>query len=164
MRIGIVSDTHGEADRLRSALAIFRAHDAEAIVHCGDLGTTKCLRILAAAGSAVYMVAGNMDRHVEELVALADELSVHFAWEVIEVPLGNGRRLVATHGHDGKILGELVHDAQFPYVCFGHTHRMLDERHGSVHVINPGALHNVHTPTVALLDTATDTVEHVVVP
>ena len=49
---------------------------------------------------------------------------------------------------------------QFPYVCHGHTHRLRDDRIGDVRVINPGALNhprNPRHPTIAVLDTATDT-------
>ena len=164
MKIGIVSDSHGRTSRLRAAMAIFASHGVEAIVHCGDVGNPACIEQLAAAEADAYVVAGNMDRRVEDLAALAESLGVRFAWEVIEVPLGDGRCLVATHGHDVRVLGELVMDQQFPYVCHGHTHRRRDERHGKVRVINPGALHAAAVPSVAVLDTDTDTLEHIIVP
>jgi hypothetical protein len=164
MRIGIVSDTHGEAGRLRKAMAVFELRGVQAIVHCGDVGSGRCLRLLAEAPCSVYVVAGNMDRHVDELAALAQQHGVQFSWEVVEVPLGDGRTLVATHGHDERILGELVRDRQFPYVCHGHTHRRRDERIEGVRVINPGALRHARIHTVAVLDTDADTVEHVLVP
>ena len=167
MRIGIVSDSHGEIDRLRGALDIFEIHDAQAIVHCGDIGSAKCIELLADAPCDVYMVAGNMDRHVERLAALARGRGIHFGWEVIEVPLADGRCLVATHGHDANILGELIRGRQFPYVCHGHTHRARDERIGAVRVINPGALRSPKDPrhpTAALLDTDAETVEFLDVP
>ena len=164
MKIGIVSDSHGEAARLERAMGIFAAHGAEAIIHCGDVGGDTCLRLLAAAEAETYVVAGNMDRRLDELSARAEELGIHFSWEVIEVPLGDGRHLVATHGHDGRVLGELVCDHQFPYVCHGHTHKPRDERTEGIRIINPGALHRAKVPTIAVLDTETDMLEHVLVP
>ena len=165
MRIGIISDTHGHAERLRGALDIFQAHGVGAIVHCGDVGSRQCVEVLAAAACEVYMVSGNVDRDVQQLIELAEELDVHFAGEVVEVPLGDGRCLVATHGNDQRVLGELVSEGNFPYVCHGHTHKPRNEKIGDVRVINPGAIHSPKgARTVAVLDTDTDAVEHVLVP
>jgi uncharacterized protein len=164
MRIGILSDTHGRKDRLQRALELLSERGAEAMVHCGDIGSVECLGVLAGADAPTYAVAGNTDRHVERLSKEATRSGVSFHWEVVEVPLGDSRFLVATHGHDEEILAELVQGEQFPYVCHGHTHRFEDERVGSVRVICPGALrHPRHPrhPTVALLDTETDVLERI---
>ena len=167
MKIGIVSDTHGKAGRLQKAMDIFTSHNVEAVVHCGDIGSTDCLRVLGSSEKPAYLTLGNMDRHGEMLARQAAASGVNLAWEVVEVPLGNGEYLVATHGHDEDLLSELITGEQFPYVCHGHTHRVRDERIGKVRVINPGAMRHSRDPrhpTVAILDTETDTLEHLAVP
>ncbi len=161
MKIGIVSDTHGRANRLREAMDAFRQRHVEAIVHCGDIGSHDCAKILGSSTAKAYAVAGNMDRNTARLAREAKAAGVTLSWEVVEVPLGNGRALAATHGHDGKILSELVRCGQFPYVCHGHTHESRDEQIGPVRVINPGALHNSAVHTIAVLDTQTDTLESI---
>jgi uncharacterized protein len=167
MIIGILSDTHGRDARLKAALEILRQRGAQAVVHCGDIGTFECLEILGQCGIAAYAVAGNVDAHLPNLEAQALKAGVTFSSEVVEVPLSKGQYLVATHGHDEAILSELLVGQQFPYVCHGHTHKTRDERIGSVRVINPGALFNCRGPnyhTVALLDTQTDELEFLKVP
>jgi len=164
MKIGIVSDSHGKASRLKAALDIFAARGVESIVHCGDIGSAECVEVLGAADVATYAIAGNMDHNIDQLANLAEKCGVNFAWEVIEVPIGNDKFLVATHGHDEDILGELVAEQQFPYVCHGHTHRIRDERIGNVRLINPGPLHHARRHTVAILETDSDTLEHIEVP
>jgi len=162
MKIGIVSDSHGKTDRLKSALQILTARDVEAIVHCGDVSKASSIELLGETHPDTYLVAGNMDHHVSRLAEVAEKCGVHFGWEVVEVPLGGGQHLVATHGSDEQVLGELIADQQFPYVCHGHTHRRRDERIGSTRVINPGALHHPvhgHAPAVAVLDTETGELE-----
>ncbi len=161
MRIGIISDSHGKSQRLRAAIDTLKQEGAEAFVHCGDIGSVDCLEALASNEVPVYAVAGNMDRRVQRLATEAVRLGIEFGWEVVEVPLGDGRYLVAAHGHDEDILGELVAGEQFPYVCHGHSHEKRDERYGPTRVINPGALHHAKPYTVAILDTDTDELRHI---
>jgi hypothetical protein len=161
MRIGIISDTHGRAERLRQAVDTLCRRGVDALVHCGDVGSAECVAALAGCDAPAYVVLGNMDRRPDDLVEAASEHGVTLAWEVVEVPIGAGEFLVATHGHDENLLGELIAHRQFPYVCHGHTHRMRDERYGPVRVINPGALHNAHHHTVALLDTLSEDLDHI---
>ena len=161
VKIGILSDSHGRTKRLASALKALLDRGAEAVVHCGDICAVECLEALCACGVPAHVVAGNMDRHVARLQTAAARGGANFAWEVIEVDLGDGRRLAATHGSDEAVLEQLVSGGQFAYVCHGHTHRRRDERIGAVRVINPGALYHPRDgkPTVALLDCRTDQLE-----
>jgi uncharacterized protein len=164
MIIGILSDTHGDADKLEQALDVFSHHAVQAIVHCGDVGSVECLRMLAEAAPKVYVVAGNTDRHLMELADEAERLGVSFSSEIVLVRADGRAVLAATHGHDEQLLGELIRDHQFPYVCHGHSHRIRDERIGDVRVVNPGALFRAKMHTVAVLDTDADVLEHIIVP
>ena len=162
MKIGIVSDSHGKSERLNAAIIAMKRSQVEAIVHCGDISDPDDIDRLAETGVAVYVVAGNMDHRVSRLREVAEKRGVHFSSEVLEVPLGDGCHLVATHGHDQRVLGELIADQQFGYVCHGHTHCRRDERIDKTRVINPGALCHPKRPPVpsaAILDTGSDTLD-----
>lgn len=161
MRIGIVSDSHGKADRLRRAVELLVQREAEAIVHCGDVGSADCMAVLGQAGVPAYAVAGNMDRHIARLQAAAEESGVHFSLDTVLVLIGEQTYLAVTHGSDRSLIRALAADGRYPYVCHGHTHATRDERVERVRVINPGALHHARRHTVALLDTDADTVEHI---
>jgi len=104
-----------------------------------------------------------MDRHhLHELEAGSQRTAVVFQRNTAEVPLGNDEYLVATHGDNEDLLAALIRGRCFPYVCHGHTHRARDERIGEVRVICPGAItgsKHPAVPTVAILDTGSDTVE-----
>ncbi|KPK83756.1 MAG: hypothetical protein AMJ81_07385 [Phycisphaerae bacterium SM23_33] len=160
MKIGIVSDSHGKADRLRQAVELLVGRGAQAIVHCGDIGSAECVDALAGAGVPAYAVAGNMDRHLDRLQARAQEKGVHFSLDTILVPIGGGSYLAATHGSNALLVRALAAEGRFPYVCHGHTHAIRDERIQRVRIINPGALHHAQRRTAALLDTDADTLEH----
>jgi putative phosphoesterase len=161
MKIGVVSDSHGRAGPLRKALASLLARGAEAFVHCGDIGSSECIAALAEAGVPAYAVAGNMDRHVDQLQAEAERTGVHFSLDTVLMPLENGSYLAATHGSCSQTLRQLLSDKRFRYVCHGHTHRPRNERIGPTQVINPGALRHAHPTSVALLETETGRVEHI---
>jgi hypothetical protein len=164
MIIGVVSDTHGNARRLKSALDKLLARGAEAVVHCGDVGSVECVELLGSCGAKAYVVWGNMDRHVEELEAAAQRCGVAFSRQSLEVPLGAGGMLAVTHGDDRGLLEGLIRGGRLSYVCHGHTHRVRDERMGQVRVVNPGAIrHPIGSwrPSAAIIDTGADTVEYV---
>jgi len=121
MRIGIVSDCHGDCRRLREALRVLRQRGAEAVVHCGDIGSTKCVRALGAAGVPAYLVLGNTDRRVAELQRAARDAGVRLEGETAELAVDGERRLAAAHGHDDAVLNELVLEGRFAYLCHGHA-------------------------------------------
>jgi len=161
MKVGIVSDTHGKVSRLKRALDVLLSRGAEIIVHCGDVGSEDCIVALAETHLPCYAVAGNMDKHVDRLAATAKEVGVNFDPSKIIITLDDGHRLAITHGNDGGVIRELLADDSISYICVGHTHKAADERIGQKRLINPGALRHAHPTTVAILDTKTDTVEHI---
>lgn len=166
MILGICSDSHGKAERLRAALSVMADHHVQAVVHCGDVGSAECVRLLGACGVPAYLVPGNADHHLDRLAEAADDCGVVFHGEVLAVSLGAGKQLALTHGHDAGILSELISHQQFAYLCHGHTHVVRDERIGPTRVINPGALHRLRLgdrPTLAILDSDADTLQHVMV-
>lgn len=161
MRLGLLSDSHGKTDRLHRAIQLLKDRRIDTILHCGDLGDLQDLEALAWAGLSVYVVLGNTDRHMQELIEAAVSLKVNLNPEVIELPLDDGRLLAGTHGDDDGVLRQLIVDGRYAYVCHGHSHRRRDERIGPTRVINPGAITRANPPSLALLDTATDELEFI---
>ena len=164
MLIGLLSDSHANASRLEKGIALLIQQGAELLVHCGDIVAGDHVSILAQPGAPAYLVAGSMDRQTGRFAKEAQRCGVHFAADFLEVPLGEGQYLIAMHGDNEQLLCELVEGGQFPYVCHGHTHRTANETFGSVRVICPGALTHPRWPkypTVAILDTDSDTVRFI---
>jgi len=164
MKIGVVSDSHGKANRLEAAIEKFVSCGVQAVVHCGDVGSVECLELLASAGVPAYAVAGNMDRDVEALEAAAARCGVIFSRRYVEVPLGRAKLLAATHGDDRALLDELVKCGRYAYVCHGHTHRARSARRGEVRIVNPGALRrslDAWRATAAIIDTEFESAGHV---
>jgi putative phosphoesterase len=152
MRIGILSDTHDQVQRTRSAVAVLVDHEAEALIHCGDLTIAdvvdECSRL------PCYFVFGNCDYDLESLRQAIDRAGGTCLERGGLISLG-GRRLAVTHGDSDQELRRLA--ALKPdYLFSGHSHIASDVQKGPTRWINPGALHRASVWTVALLDIASN--------
>jgi uncharacterized protein len=158
MKIGIVSDSHGNTRRLRAALDLLTDQDVEAIVHCGDHGSIEAVETLGELEIPVYAVAGNVDRDLDELARAAQQAGLHYDPRAIEIPLGETAMLAATHGHLESLVEDFVRGGRFAFVCHGHTHKQRNDLLGQTRVICPGSLHKPKgpkTPSCAVLDSHT---------
>jgi putative phosphoesterase len=168
MILGILSDTHGQAERTGEAVRVLRAAGAEALVHCGDLGSPAVLDELVVLPT--WAVLGNTDGLNHGLIRYAEALGIRVADAAplcIEV---GGCRLAVFHGHEpefGRLFEGLSGGgawreslASCRYILHGHSHTPCDGQLGPWRVINPGALHRATVHTVATLDLEADAVRH----
>lgn len=129
MRIGILSDTHGNLELAR--LAISKMGWVDCLLHAGDhyrdakaLSENKEL--------PVYAVVGNCDWDVSE----PEDLLVNAA----------GKRIWLTHGHkygvktDHQMLLDKANAHNIDIVVYGHTHRAVMEEVDGILIFNPGSL------------------------
>lgn len=131
MRIGIVSDSHGDTRIFEKMLAVHGAADAELWLHAGDFALDAD-DLEALSEKRVIRVLGNCDLFVD---GVYDETMVEVA----------GHRIFLTHGHlfnvrfDTAMLREAAREAGADIAVYGHTHVALEE-HGEVTVLNPGSI------------------------
>jgi uncharacterized protein len=146
MRIGVLSDTHGQLDS--RVLELFQGVDA--ILHAGDVGGPEILEELSAL-APVKAVVGNTDGF-----PLSGTLK---AVEFLEV---EEERIVLTHqiGSPDSPSRELrqIRESFAPsLIVFGHTHSPWDKTLNGVRYVTPGAAgpRRFSLPrTVALLEIA----------
>jgi uncharacterized protein len=155
MKLGLLSDSHGRVALVRQALAILDRAGAEAIVHCGDIGSLEVLDELA--GRRCWFVWGNTDTPHPSWRPHVEALGLPWPNAGIELTLDH-QRIAVFHGHEPAFLPTLD-AAQHDYLLHGHTHQRDDYHQGRMHIINPGALHRASVRTVATLDLTTDEVE-----
>jgi len=156
LRIGLTSDTHGDAAAWRDLLdGVFRG--ADLIVHAGDIlhhgpryrDTVDLAALINACPCPVLFARGNCD-HEEDQLRLAFPIWVPYVFLQVE-----GLRILAAHGNDPDEKGLLALARRFGAqlaVC-GHTHvARLAEEDGVV-LVNPGspALPKGGVPTAAVL-------------
>jgi uncharacterized protein len=121
MRIGVISDTHGQLPA--TALAVLE--EVSLIIHAGDLDTAEVLDQLRRTGPTVA-VRGNMDRG-----PWAGQLPVADTIDVGDLRI-----------HIRHILADIDLDpaaADIHLVVSGHTHRFEEMRKNGVIYLNPGS-------------------------
>lgn len=152
MRIGLLSDSHGDAAATERAVALLAARGAEAFIHCGDVCSLAVLDALV--GRQAWFVWGNCD--APDAAARRYVERIGLPWPNVPLDLAlAGRRIRVLHGHERAFRAALA-AADVDYLVHGHTHIRADRRVGSMRVINPGALHRAAVHSVALLDLADD--------
>ncbi|MFB6126238.1 MAG: metallophosphoesterase [Halolamina sp.] len=157
MLVGIVSDTHDNADRVAFAVDRFREAGVDAVVHCGDFVAPFSVTPFdpAEAGTdwTVHAVRGNNDGEWAVADTVAAFGSYHGEFAALEF---DGVGVAVYHGTSEGIVDALVASGEYEYVLRGHTHeRTHEERGGTVHV-NPGGVAIPPAPepfSVAILDT-----------
>ena len=166
VRIGVVSDVHGNADGLRCALE--RMGDVDELICLGDIVeefrfSNDSVAILRER--AVRCVLGNHDLGLlgahGERARTADHVDPALVEWLASQPLTidtmiEGHRLVMTHASpcaphtqyvlpmspEMKRIGEIDADL----VAIGHTHRQMVHRVGRPLVVNPGSVGQARDP------------------
>lgn len=160
MRLGLISDVHGDAAALADAFAQMERLGVDAIVCAGDVldwgpSPGKCLRMLRDAG--VPCVRGNHD-YLDaggdlaapsaflptDLVAFVDGMPHDWA-QVID-----GVRVRVVHGVPGNNMRGVYPDyespaallsvAQCDVLVVGHTHRPMEIATSAGLIVNPGSV------------------------
>lgn len=148
MRIGVISDTHGDLHTTRLAVRILESLEASLVIHCGDVGGGEVVELLAAWPA--HFVAGNVDR-IAALEAAVNQAGQTFHGRFGSLEL-DGRRIAVLHGDDAGQLRQTVQSGQWDLVCHGHTHEVSLSRYGPTLVLNPGAVSRSERPALALVE------------
>jgi putative phosphoesterase len=138
MILGILSDTHDNIENTRRALAVFKRHRVEFIIHCGDITIPQVVELFD--GWQVAFVFGNLDAAETHLLAAAGKLGEPASMGHRYTGIIGGASVAAYHGNDDEYLSTLIESGQYDYVFYGHTHLRRDEKIGRTRVINPGSL------------------------
>jgi putative phosphoesterase len=138
MKIGLLSDTHNNAENLAAALRILEREGIGLILCCGDLVDADLAPLFT--GLEAHLVEGNMDHEPAALRRAVERLGKGSTFGLEYTATIDDKRIAMLHGHLADRLHEVIHSGLHDYVIHGHTHRRRDERIGATRVINPGAL------------------------
>jgi uncharacterized protein len=151
MLLGVISDSHGHVPNTRAAVRMLESLGVEAVLHCGDIGSTAIVPLLAAWPA--YFVFGNVDTGSEatELRQAIEQAGQTCLGRFGSVQLG-GVKIAMLHGDDTRLLEQTIAQGEHALVCHGHTHVPRWEQVGSTWVLNPGALYRADPHTIAVVE------------
>ena len=161
MKIGVISDTHGHVGHAETALELLRKEHVAAVLHCGDIGSTDIIPLLA--DWPAHFVFGNVDHdHAELRNAIIDAgQTCHNRFGTLEL---EGRKLAFLHSDDGLLFRQTIRSGEYDLVCYGHTHEAEQHLVGPTLVLNPGALYRANPHSFAVVDLATMEARHINLP
>jgi putative phosphoesterase len=129
MKILVISDTHGNANRAYTAYT--RSEPVDMIIHLGD-GSADADMLRDAVDVPVINIAGNCD--------IGSTAQRERIWEC------EGKRILLTHGDAYRVkygldrLGQRAREIGADAVLFGHTHLKISEEYSGLLLVNPGTL------------------------
>ena len=160
MRVGVVSDTHNQIERLTQALDLLKAEGVSMVLHCGDIEDPPMIEPFA--GWDAHFVFGNCDWDRDGLRRAIGHIgaTLHDRFGHLEV---EGVRLAFLHGDDLAMLRDVERSGAYPFLFHGHTHVAGERLSGETRVINPGALYRANVKTCLVLDLPSGEARHLTV-
>jgi putative phosphoesterase len=147
-KLGIISDTHGLLTETTLAVKLFREHDVQTVLHCGDIGGSAVIQVFQ--GTETHFVLGNMDGESEDIRRTIEESGNHLHGWFGSIDRG-GKRIAFLHGHQSDKFEQELKNGNWDLLCYGHTHVAALQMHGSTLLLNPGAFKRVFRPTIAIV-------------
>ncbi len=155
MKIGILSDTHGNIAVTARASRAFRKARIDVVFHCGDIGGMDVLSELAGVfeplNVPVHAVLGNVDIHSVDWKFFPNNVGVSLHGRFGDL-LIDGCRVALLHGDDANRFRHTVASGEYDLVLSGHTHETHDYTRGRTRCINPGTAGRGAPNTCAVLD------------
>ncbi len=161
MKVGLISDTHGQVDLALSAARQFIVRGVDAVLHCGDIGSDMVLTEMAALFQILeirlYVVLGNCDL-VENWDFYPPDIGVEVLGRFGELEL-DGKKIALVHSDDEGAFKRAATANEYDYLFSGHSHVRHDKREKRTRLINPGSAGRGMHPSCAVLDLVEDKLE-----
>ncbi|MFC7098061.1 metallophosphoesterase [Halobaculum marinum] len=136
MLVGVVSDTHDNAQYVDRAVDVFTEAGVDAVLHCGDVVAPFSATPFDGEWD-FHAVRGNNDGEW----ALADTVrefgTYHGEFAALTL---DGTDFAVYHGTSEPIVDALLASGDYDYVCRGHTHERVHEERGGTTHLNPGGV------------------------
>lgn len=159
MKIGVISDTHDQRQRILQAIDIFKKEEVELVVHCGDWVAPFSAARFTALKCPIKGVFGNNDGD-KKMHRERNGSFIEYYDEKMELSV-EGRKIFITHGHLPKLAEDALKSGKYDAVFSGHTHVAHAKMEGKTLWLNPGTLvdetsDSIKGMSMAIYDTTTN--------
>jgi len=158
MRIGIISDTHEEIEKVNRVIKILEERECEELIHCGDLCSPFMIKELAKFHGKVHCILGNVGdewRASEK----AKKFNVNFQRDLLELEIDNKK--IAVH-HYPEIARALAKSGDYNIVFYGHDHTPNKEKIDNCWLVNPGEIFGwKNQPSFVIYNTKNNEIEFI---
>jgi uncharacterized protein len=160
MLIGIISDTHDNAQNLLKVFEYFNEKNVDLILHLGDWVSPFMLKFCKSSNFKIISIFGNNESKIERFSKKVVEFGVDVEFLGLRAELElDGKKFFLCHGDNLAELDSAISSGKYDVVLSGHNHLSSIKRMGNVVHINPGAVCGIkkmnvdHPVTAALYDT-----------
>jgi putative phosphoesterase len=157
MKIGIISDTHDQIDRIKKAIAIFKKEKVVLVYHLGDFCSPFTLYFYKDLPCSVKAVFGNNDGDISRLSSVKPGNMEFF--DSFYTDEQNSKKIAVTHGVNENMVAALFESGKYDIILRGHTHVAEIKKSDKTILINPGSLvgpidnfRNCTKPSIAIYD------------
>jgi uncharacterized protein len=152
MRLGVISDTHGQVQLTRLAVRMLESLEVDVVLHCGDIGSMEVVELFSAWPT--HFVFGNCDENLDAFAAAISKTgqTCHGLFGELEF---DGVKVALLHSHERRRFRQAIDGGQYGLVCYGHTHVAAIDRHGDTVVLNPGAIYRASPHSIAVVELPT---------
>lgn len=132
MKIGVISDTHDNVDRINESIEIFNKEELGLVIHAGDVTSPFALIPFDGLKADFVGIFGNNDG---DKILLKERSKGRIHRQPHKMTLG-GKRIVIMHEPD--LVEDLALSGNFDLIIYGHTHKARVDRINNTLVLNPG--------------------------
>jgi uncharacterized protein len=141
MKIGVISDTHDQADNILKMVEILNQEQVELVIHCGDWVAPFTLKFYKELRCPIKGIFGNNDGDKFRHLAFGTKAGVDVTYEERFLSLElDGRKIAVFHGDYEEIVDALVECGRYDAVFHGHNHQKMIQTVGKTLSLNPGTL------------------------
>ncbi len=157
MKIGILTDTHENMDKIRKAVEVFNSVKVDMVIHCGDIISPITTKEFQNLKAPMHLVFGNNDGErvflVEKFKGIGEFHQSGYEFKV------ENKKIIMMHEPVG--IEALAESGEYDYVIYGHTHKRDIRKIGKTLIINIGETGGWLTgvASIGILNTETDEIE-----
>jgi uncharacterized protein len=161
MKIGIISDSHDQLDRIKKAIERFNREKVQLVYHLGDICSPFSLILYKDLKCSIKAVFGNNDSDIYKHLRYKPDNMEFF--DKVYVDEVDGKKILIMHGDPPEIAEAALQSERYDLVFVGHTHMAETRISKKCKLVNPGSLVGPFgkwktwtRPSIAVHDTAND--------